>query len=166
MRERCSGTRRFPPLCYIRDGLPKLQRTWTRRDEYSPATPSLSATAGTTIRICLHLELRPPSRRSVEPEPTSKPDRVDLKEAFQKQAEVTVYLAIPKLVLGRPNVTPRRVTEARYFESELSVPDESRGGNDQDIQFREVNARLLLSTNELGGFETLPLARLKASAAS
>ena len=33
-----------------------------------------------------------------------EPDRVDLKEAFQNQSEVRVFLAIPKLTLGRANV--------------------------------------------------------------
>jgi type VI secretion system protein ImpJ len=90
-----------------------------------------------------------------------EPDRVDLKQAFQGQSEVTAYLGIPKLVLGRPNVAPRRAPESRFFEVELAVADESRGANDQDLQFRELNARLLLSTQELGGFEVLPLARIK-----
>ena len=90
-----------------------------------------------------------------------EPDRVDLKEAFQRQTEVTAYLGIPKLVLGRPNVAQRRAPESRFFEVELAVPDESRGANDQDLQFRELNARLLLSTQELAGFEVLPLARIK-----
>jgi type VI secretion system protein ImpJ len=90
-----------------------------------------------------------------------EPDRVDLKEAFQQQAEVTVLLAVPKVVLGRPNVTGRRTTDSRYFEADLAVPDESRGGNDQPIQFREINARLLLSSQEQSGYETLPIVRVK-----
>lgn len=90
-----------------------------------------------------------------------EPDRIDLKEAFQRQAEVTILLAVPKLVLGRGNVATGRSSEARYFEASLAVPDESRGGNDQDIQFREVNARLLLSTQDAAGYETLPIARVK-----
>jgi type VI secretion system protein ImpJ len=53
------------------------------------------------------------------------------------------------------------VPETRSFETDLSVPDESRGGNDQEIQFRELNAKLLRSTDELSGFETVPLLRVK-----
>jgi type VI secretion system protein ImpJ len=90
-----------------------------------------------------------------------EPDRIDLKEAFQKNADVTVSLAVPKVVLGRTNVTNSRTSDARYFEANLAVPDESRGGNDQEIQYREINARLLLSTQDSGGLETLPIARVK-----
>lgn len=90
-----------------------------------------------------------------------EPDRLNLKEAFQNQAEVTILLAVPKTVLGRPNVTSGRVAEARYFETSLAVPDESRGGNDQELQFREVHARLMLATQDTAGYETLPIARVK-----
>lgn len=90
-----------------------------------------------------------------------EPDRIDLKEAFQQQAEITVFVATPKVVLGRPNVTVARKSDARYFEASLAVPDESRGGGDQEIQFRETNARLLLSTEDAAGYETLPIARVK-----
>lgn len=36
----------------------------------------------------------------------NEPDRVGLKEAFKNESEVLVYLAIPKLSLGRPNARP------------------------------------------------------------
>jgi type VI secretion system protein ImpJ len=135
---------------------------WSNHYHYGVHAIELSQEALANYQAQVNrLQVRMKDGTVVSLEAGREPDRVDLKEAFQKQAEVTVYLAIPKLVLGRANVTPRRTTEARYFESELSVPDESRGGNDQDVQFRELNARLLLSTDEMGGFETLPLMRIK-----
>ncbi len=36
-----------------------------------------------------------------------------------------------------------------------------QGGNDQELQLRGLNVRLLLSTQELAGYEVLPLARIK-----
>jgi type VI secretion system protein ImpJ len=91
-----------------------------------------------------------------------EPDRVDLKGAFQGQTEVRVYLAMPKLTLGRGNVgSPGADEHPRYVETELPVPDESRGGNEQTLQFRDHNVRLLLSTDDLAGYEVLPIAQVK-----
>ena len=41
------------------------------------------------------------------------------------------------------------------------MQDESLGGNDQEIEFRTLNARLLLSTQELEGYEVLPIAQVQ-----
>ena len=92
------------------------------------------------------------------------PGRVNLKEAFQRHAVVTVYLAIPNLALGRPNVEAGTTPgERRYLSTALSLPDENLGGNDQEVQLRGVNVRVLLSTQELAGYEVLPIARIKRS---
>ena len=104
-----------------------------------------------------------------------EPDRVDvrdavvqaqasakLEDAFESTAVVTVYLGVPRLKLGRANVGNGEAgVTARYKEAELQVQDESRGGNDQRIQFRQLNARLLLSTEDLSGYELLPIARIE-----
>lgn len=84
-----------------------------------------------------------------------EPDRVDLKTALENQAEVMVYLAFRKLRLGRPNVGEH------YVETVLAVADESRGGNEQELQFRDWNLRILLSTDDLQGWEALPIGRVK-----
>ncbi|MCY2996119.1 MAG: type VI secretion system baseplate subunit TssK [Planctomycetota bacterium] len=105
------------------------------------------------------------------------PDRIDLKEAlgggpkkkltaelaeaFERAEVVRVYLAIPKLRLGRPNVTSGSGSDARYQETVLPVQDESRGGDDRELQFRTLNARLLLSTQDVSGYELLPIAQVK-----
>ena len=106
-----------------------------------------------------------------------EPDRVDLKramserrpelqanlqEAFEKQETVQVFLAVPRVRLGRANVASAdSEVDTRYSEVTLPVQDESRGGDDQELQFREVNVRLLLSTQDCSGYETLPIARIK-----
>jgi type VI secretion system protein ImpJ len=96
-----------------------------------------------------------------------EPNRVDLKPAFAQQTEVTVHLAIPKLAMGRANVSlsAQAADHHRFVASSLSVQDESAGGNDQEIQFRDLNLRVMLSTEDLTGFETLPVARIKRASA-
>jgi type VI secretion system protein ImpJ len=95
-------------------------------------------------------------------EPGQELDRLDLKEAFARESVVRVYLAVPKLKLGAANIaTGGEGTKVRYGEIKLSVQDESFGGNDQELQFRSLNVRLLLSTQDLSGYEVLPIAQLE-----
>lgn len=85
-----------------------------------------------------------------------------LGDAFGAETTLRVYLGIPKLRLGRPNCTPvGERGDARFRASRLAVADESRGGHEQEIEFRDVNARLLLSNEDLSGYELLPIAQLK-----
>ena len=93
-------------------------------------------------------------------------DRVELKEAFAKVTHVQVLLAVPKLKLGRVNVAAGAVAGSegpppRYIENRRGVQDESLGGNDQELAFRELNVRLLLSTQDTAGYETLPIAQVR-----
>ena len=92
-------------------------------------------------------------------------DRVDLKEAFAEQAEITAYLAIPKSSLGRANVGELGQTEQRYFATAQEMQDEGVGGNDAEVQFLNLNLRVLLSTSETAGYELLPIVRIKRSGA-
>src|SRR3972149_5911735 len=67
-------------------------------------------------------------------EPGAGVDRADLKEALQKEPTVRVFLAVPKLRMGRPNVGPGPENGThRYSENLMPLQDESRGGNDQEI---------------------------------
>lgn len=89
-------------------------------------------------------------------------DRVDLKDAFTKEATVRVFLAVPRLSMGRANVgAGANADKHRYVEQNLAIQDESLGGNDQEIQLRTLNVRLLLSTQDLEGYELLPIAQLQ-----
>ena len=88
-------------------------------------------------------------------------DRIDLKEAFGREAEVTVYLAIPKLKVGDQNVAKTAARPIAIPEVYAEVQDENEGGNDQELQHRKLNARLLLSTQDIAGFEVLPLCRVQ-----
>ena len=106
-----------------------------------------------------------------------EPDRIDLKEAltdrkpkltadlaegFEKEETIRVNIAIPRLKMGRANVSAaEEQADVRYQEMTLTFQDESRGGDDQDIQFRPLNVRLLLSTQDCTGYEILPIAQIK-----
>ncbi|MEN1678595.1 MAG: type VI secretion system baseplate subunit TssK [Planctomycetota bacterium] len=104
-----------------------------------------------------------------------QPDRVDIRGpmkldakldgAFGEQSSIQVYLGVPKLKLGRENcATAGERRDTRYVESRLQTADESRGGHEQEIEYREFNAKLLLSTDDLSGYELLPLAQIKKTA--
>lgn len=89
-------------------------------------------------------------------------DRLDLKDALAKETTVRVFLAVPKLKMGQANVgTGGERGKQRYVQQRVSVQDESEGGNDQEIEFRALNVRLLLSTQELEGYELLPIAQVQ-----
>lgn len=94
--------------------------------------------------------------------PGQEPDRIDLKEAFGKESVVRVFLAVPKLKMGRQNVGPERAeAKHRYIETKQVVQDESSGGNEQEIRFRDLNVCLLLSTQDTAGYELLPIAQVQ-----
>ncbi len=95
-------------------------------------------------------------------DPGQELDRLDLKEAFAREAAVKVYLAVPKLKIGAANVrTDGQSTKSRYVEVVQSVQDESTGGSDQELRFRMLDARLMLSTQDMAGYEVLPLAQVQ-----
>jgi type VI secretion system protein ImpJ len=93
-------------------------------------------------------------------------DRRDLKAAFEKQTEVTVYLAVSKLVLGRANVSTDGAGERRrYISSAMALQDEAAGGNDQEVELLRLDGRLMLSTEDLHGYEAIPIARIRRAGA-
>jgi type VI secretion system protein ImpJ len=108
-------------------------------------------------------------------EPGEGPDRVSLERAvgtFSKlhaalddalavDDTVRVYLAVPRLDPGGANVAPPAAGDrVRYAAMRQSLQDETGGGNDQEIEFRRLNVRLLISNQDLSGFELLPIAQI------
>jgi len=95
-------------------------------------------------------------------------DRVDLKSAFAKESVITAYVTVPRLRLGEKNVgtngEPPGTT--RFRESRRLQQDDAGGGNDQEISFRELDVQIRLSTDELSGFETLPIGRFRRTGES
>jgi len=87
---------------------------------------------------------------------------VGFAEAFDKAGTVRVFLGVPRGALGRANIgTAEAPGDARYVDVTASVQDESWGGENEEIQFRRLNVKLLLSTQDLSGYELLPLAQIK-----
>ncbi len=107
-----------------------------------------------------------------------EPDRTDLKDAvtglqqaligledaFEKEAVIRVYLAVPKLKLGNANVVrPDVEGKHRFVSRQASFQDETTGGNDQEVEQLQLNVRVLLSTEDLTGYELLPIAQIRRS---
>lgn len=92
-------------------------------------------------------------------------DPIDLREALSRpEGNVTVYLAIPSLQSGRPNVEEHPTADGpRYSLETAEFEDENEGGHEQPLQFRRTRCRLLLSTQDHTGYEVLPLARIERS---
>lgn len=98
------------------------------------------------------------------PDEVQLPER-DLRPVLQDQASVTVYLAVPLLRPGRPNISSNGSLgePSRYSLDTQEVEDENTGRNPQKLQVRLLNVRLLLSSEEQAGYETLPIARIEKS---
>jgi type VI secretion system protein ImpJ len=90
---------------------------------------------------------------------------VDLQQGFESEATIRVFLAVPRMKLGRSNVqSPQQDSsegDARYLRTAVHVQDENRSGHEQEIQFRRLNAKLLLSTQDHSGYEVLPIAQIR-----
>ena len=92
--------------------------------------------------------------------------RVNLKSALEKEALVTVYLAVPNLNLGRPNVGRADSAELpRYVDVPGDLADESAGGSPQSVGLRDLNARILcfVDSRQRPDTSALPDARVKRS---
>ena len=100
----------------------------------------------------------------------SVPDEVtvaplELHEALAAGSETTISLAIPTWSGSRANVgASPSANGPRYFVNTLESVDENTGANEEPIEFRNVQARLLPSHLDSTGYEVLPLARIVRSA--
>ena len=109
-------------------------------------------------------------------EPGEEPDRVSfdravgtftklkaaLDDALAVEDTVRVYLAVPRADPAGPNVSPPGPADrSRYGAVRQSLQDETGGGNDQEVEFRRLNVRLLVSNQDLSGYELLPIAQVR-----
>ena len=94
------------------------------------------------------------------------PLTIDLTSALLRDAPVRIYLCVPKLRPRDANVTPDGGDQrARYLAIVRQSFDENQsGGNEQELECRELNVRLLLESDERQGYEQLPIAQVKRSA--
>jgi type VI secretion system protein ImpJ len=89
---------------------------------------------------------------------------LDLKPALESNRKVTVHLAVPVLKSSHPNVSADGPADGmRYYVITQQIEDENLGVNPQPIPIRRLNLKLLLSTQNLAGYETLPIARIEKS---
>lgn len=90
---------------------------------------------------------------------------LEIKGPLEGISQLTVFLAVPVLQLGRANISSDRgVDGARYLLDAQELEDENTGVNPQPVQVRLLNMKLLLSTGDQAGYETIPIARLEKSA--
>lgn len=114
-----------------------------------------------------------PDGTLVEVVPGEPTERIDLRTGFAEPENgsptlpirggksVDVLLAVPRLQLGDANVAETgQGGGARFRQLQAHVPDEADGASIEPIIFRRVNARLMLSTDDLAGYDTLRIARV------
>ncbi len=109
-------------------------------------------------------------------EPGQEPDRLGLRQAADDVAKLAaslgeelndvdrlrVYLAVPRFDPSSANVAPPGpLDRSRSHVVRQSLQDETAGGNDQEVEFCRLNVVLKLSTDDLSGFELLPIAQVR-----
>jgi type VI secretion system protein ImpJ len=89
---------------------------------------------------------------------------LDLKPALEGNRKLTVHLGVPLIKSSQPNVAADGPSDStRYHLITQQLDDENLGVNSQPIAIRRLNLKLLLSTQNLAGYETIPLARVEKS---
>jgi type VI secretion system protein ImpJ len=89
---------------------------------------------------------------------------LDLQGPFEHENTLTVYLAVPMFRPGRPNVVTNNSADGlRYALETLNLEDENTGVNPQPVEVRLFNLKLMLSSQDLSGYEVLPIARIEKS---
>lgn len=113
---------------------------------------------GTLIELTLgegtqRLDLRPAFARLENDETATIP--------MQGVPGLDIYLGVPRLQLGGCNVSLANTEgPSRFQQTQQHVPDDADGSSVEPILFRRMNARLLVSTDDHAGYETLRVARV------
>jgi type VI secretion system protein ImpJ len=93
-------------------------------------------------------------------------DQLDIKSRLspkQLGQTLTVYLATPGLSEGLANVDADANSKSRFVATSVELPDENAGASRQEIGLRHLNYRIMLSSEDLAGFDLLPIMRVKSS---
>jgi type VI secretion system protein ImpJ len=145
--------------------LMQLDEKWTVHHNWGLRSIQLNTDALKNYRFsvgALKARLRDGTLIEV-PEDGPLPDLV-LKPALESNAKVTVSLGVPLLKSSHPNIAVDGPSDsARYYLINQQLDDENLGVNPQPITIRRLNLKLLLSTQDLAGYETIPLARIQKS---
>ena len=107
---------------------------------------------------------------------------LDLNEMLVGKDQVTIYLAVAKIRANRPNAVVARggsqpagngeaggasaQGDTRYLVEDFEVADENTGEDQQTLQFRALNLKLLPDSQDAAGYEVLPIARFEKNAAA
>ena len=91
---------------------------------------------------------------------------LDIRKPFRERPEgFMVYLALPLWLEGRPNTVDLGANSAGqkliFSVTEHEVADENSGRNRQPVQFRHLNARLVIEGEDMSDMEYLPILRVK-----
>lgn len=135
--------------------------------------PTALANRQVEVRVCRAVM---PDGTLIWLEPGEEPDRVSIDRAvgtFSKlkaalgdaltvEDTVRIYLAVPRFDPAGANVAPPGPADrVRFAAGRQTMQDETGGGNDQEIEFRRLNVRLLVSNQDLSGYELLPVAQIR-----
>lgn len=106
------------------------------------------------VRMALELEGQSSAARSQGT--GSSPD------AMRASNFVDVYLAVPRLTLGGKNVDQAGHRNGARFQAEwMDLPDEIDAASVKPVEFRKLNAKILLSTDDRAGYDVLRIARIE-----
>jgi type VI secretion system protein ImpJ len=95
------------------------------------------------------------------PDDAPLPD-IDLKPALTGRTSLDLFLAVPTVRPGQPNVASATATNpARYKVHNVPTEDENTGVNPQALNYRSYDVRVLTGDDDRSGYEVLPLARLE-----
>ena len=142
-----------------------LDAKWSQHHNWGLRSVQLNTDALSNFRFAVTaLRARMRDGTLVEiPEDGPLPE-IDLKPALEGNRKVTVYLAVPVLKSSHPNVSESGPAEGlRYYLITQPVEDENLGVNPQLLPLRRLNFTLMLSTQNLAGYETIPVARIEKS---
>lgn len=89
---------------------------------------------------------------------------LDLKPSLAASPSVDVLLALPSWHPTRPNVEEAPTASGpRWLVQSVEIPDENTGGDEQTLEVRRVQARLLVQGQEASGYQVLPIGRYARS---
>jgi type VI secretion system protein ImpJ len=145
--------------------LMQLDEKWTLHHNWGLRSIQLNLDALGNFRFSVgELKARLRDGTLIEvPDDGPLPD-LDLKPALESNRRVTIHLGVPLLKSSHPNIGAEGPSDSnRYYLITRQVDDENLGVNPQPIAFRRLNLKLLLSTQNLAGYETIPLARVEKS---
>jgi type VI secretion system protein ImpJ len=112
-------------------------------------------------------------------EPGEEPDRVGIDrapdsfgrlqaavgDALAIEDRVKVYLAVPRLQASAANVgSPGSGGQPRFAPVRRSLADQTSGSDEQEVELLRLNYRILLSGQDLSGYEVIPIAQVRRTA--